>query len=100
MQCKKEGFRSPSISGTACVQHQAATQYAFFLLIAMVDKYLSGWRAMLLSYAGRLTLVNSVLDGLLTYIMGAMVLPPGVIKLLDARRRAFLWAGSYKASGA
>ena len=45
-------------------------------------------------------LINSVLDGLLTYTMCAMLLPTGVWEALDARRRAFLWARSDKVSGA
>jgi hypothetical protein len=98
MQCKKEGF--PQVYLGLPLSNVKLRLSAFSPLVAKVDRYLSGWRAMLLSYAGRLTLVNSVLDGLPTYTMGAMVLPPGVIKLLDARRRAFLWAGSDKVSGA
>jgi hypothetical protein len=35
---------------------------AFSPLIAKVDKYLSGWRALLLSPSGRLVLINIVLD--------------------------------------
>lgn len=73
---------------------------AFAPLIAKVDRYLSGWKATLLSYAGRVTLINAVLDGRLTYAMGAMALPPGVLDALDARRRAFLWTGTDKATGA
>jgi hypothetical protein len=41
-----------------------------------------------------------VLDSLLVYAMGAVQLPPGVINALDARRRAFLWAGEETVSGA
>lgn len=73
---------------------------AFAPLIARVDRYLSTWKALLLSTAGRVVLVNAVLDGLQTYAMGAMVLPPSVLKQLDARRRAFLWTGTDTASGA
>ena len=45
-------------------------------------------------------MINAVLGGLLTYAMGAMVLPPGVVKTLDARRRAFLCTGTDTASSA
>jgi hypothetical protein len=41
-----------------------------------------------------------VLDSLLVYAMGAVQLPPGVVNALDARRRAFLWAGEETVSGA
>jgi hypothetical protein len=45
-------------------------------------------------------LINAMLGGLPTYAMGVMVLPPGVVKTLDARQRAFLWTGTDTASGA
>jgi hypothetical protein len=37
---------------------------AFSSLIAKIDKYLSGWRAILLSSRGRVVLLNSLLDAL------------------------------------
>lgn len=73
---------------------------AFAPLIAKVDRYLAGWKALLLSTAGRVVLINSVLDGIPTYAMGAMLLPPGVRAAINARRRAFLWTGTDKATGA
>jgi hypothetical protein len=73
---------------------------AFAPLIAKADRYLSGWRAVLLSAGGRLVLINAVLDALPTYAMAAMILPPPVIKALDALRRAFLWAATERVSGA
>jgi len=44
---------------------------AFAPMIAKVDKYLAGWKATLLSPAGRVTLINAVLDGLPTYAIVA-----------------------------
>ncbi|KAE8802752.1 retrotransposon protein [Hordeum vulgare] len=62
----------------------------FTTMIAKVDRYLAGWRARLLSPAGRLVLINAVLDSLPTYAMAAMRLPPVVLAKLDGMRRAFL----------
>jgi hypothetical protein len=73
---------------------------AFAPIIASADRYLSGWWASLLNHQGRLVLVNSVLDSLPVYAMGSLLLPQGVIDALDARRRAFLWAGEESVSGA
>lgn len=73
---------------------------AFAPIISSADRYLSGWWASLLNHHGRLILVNAVLDSLPVYAMGALQLPPGVIDALDARRRAFLWAGEETVSGA
>ena len=61
---------------------------------------MAGWKATLLSTAGRVVLINSVLDGLPTYAMGALMLPPRIKEALDARRRAFLWTAADKANGA
>jgi hypothetical protein len=43
-----------------------------------VDRYLAGWQALLLNPTGRLVLINSVLDGLPTYLMAALPLLLGV----------------------
>ncbi|KAK1685445.1 hypothetical protein QYE76_046293 [Lolium multiflorum] len=73
---------------------------AFAPLIAKVDSYLSGWRAVLLSPGGRIVLINAVLNALPTYAMAAMLLPPPVLKALDALHRSFLWAAADHVSGA
>jgi hypothetical protein len=73
---------------------------AFAPLIAKADRYLSGWRAVLLSAGGRIVLINAVLDALPTYAMAALPLHPKVVKKLDALRRAFLWAATERVSGA
>lgn len=69
-------------------------------LISSIDRYLAGWKARLLSTAGRLTLVNSVLSSLPVYYMSSVLLPKTVIERIDARRRAFLWTGEEKCHGA
>lgn len=69
-------------------------------LIAAFDKYLSGWRARLLSAGGRLVLTNAVLGSLAAYYMCSLKLPTTVLEMLDSRRRAFLWTGEDRCSGA
>ena len=69
-------------------------------LIAKVDRYLAGWAARLLSPAGRLVLIDAVLDALPTYAMAALLLPHAVVRALDGLRRAFLWNVAERASGA
>ncbi|CAO2039804.1 unnamed protein product [Urochloa humidicola] len=68
-------------------------------LIQSFDRYLSGWKARLLSTGGRLILINAVLGGLTTYYMSSLLLPKTVCEILDARRRAFLWTGDDKCNG-
>jgi hypothetical protein len=69
-------------------------------MIAKVDRYLSGWCAILLSSGGRLVLINAVLDALPAYAMGALELPPSLLHAIDALRRALLWNIEGRASGA
>jgi mannosylglycoprotein endo-beta-mannosidase len=64
--------------------------YHFAPLIASIDKYLSGWASLLLSSGGRITLLNAVLDALPAYAMGAIELPPALLRAIDALCRAFL----------
>lgn len=73
---------------------------AFAPMIAKVDRYLATWQALLLSTVGRVILISAVLNGVPSYAMGAMLLLPGIIEAIDARRRAFLWVGTDKVSGA
>jgi hypothetical protein len=47
-----------------------------------------------------MALINSVLDSQLVYVMSALQVPPDVIKQIDKRRRAFLWAGNKDTSSA
>ncbi|KAJ1704421.1 hypothetical protein LUZ63_004200 [Rhynchospora breviuscula] len=63
-------------------------------LIEKIDKKLAGWKFKLLSRAGRLTLVTSVLSSIPTFYMSVFRLPSWVIKEIDKRRRSFLWGKS------
>jgi hypothetical protein len=98
LQCRVEGFPQTYLGQPLSAEKLRLA--AFTPLIAKVDKYLSGWRALLLSPGGRIVLINAVLDALPTFAMGALELPPGVITALDKLRRAFLWAATDRVSGA
>lgn len=52
---------------------------------------LSGWKAKLLSLAGRATLVNSVTSSIPTYTMLVTSLPAVVTEEIDKANRRFLW---------
>ncbi|XP_058767868.1 uncharacterized protein LOC131641583 [Vicia villosa] len=63
----------------------------------LVDKLLSRinhWSARLLSYAGRLQLIKSVLNAISSYWMQCFIFPKTVLKRIDALCRTFLWTGS------
>lgn len=56
-------------------------------------KKLSGWKRRLLSYAGRVTLIKSVLSSLPIYFMSLFKIPECVAKEIDKIQARFLWGG-------
>jgi hypothetical protein len=95
--CRVEGF--PQIYLGLPLTSDKLRMIHFQPLIAKVDKYLSGWCSLLLSAGGRIVLLNAVLDVLPAYAMGALELPPTLLRAIDALRRAFLWNFDGRASG-
>ena len=63
-------------------------------IIEKTEKRLANWKANYLSLGGRVTLINSVLDALPTYVMSLFPLPAKVEERLDKLRRDFLWSGN------
>lgn len=86
--CRVEGFPQTYPGLPLLMDKLKLTDFA--PLIAKVDKYLSCWPAIFMSYVGRVVLLNAVLDAFPVYAMGAITLPPVLIPALDAIRRAFL----------
>ena len=54
------------------------------------------WKSQYLSLGARVTLMNSVLDALPTYMMSIFPFLDGIIQWLDKVRRDFLWEGNTK----
>lgn len=98
LQCQQASF--PQVYLGLPLSNVKLNLSAFAPLISKVDRRLSGWQAALLNHQSRLVLINSVLDGLVTYTMQALALPPGIISAIDSKRRAFLWSGKDKTNGA
>ncbi|KAL0335971.1 UNVERIFIED_CONTAM: CTD small phosphatase-like protein 2 [Sesamum radiatum] len=63
-------------------------------LIDKLDSRIAGWNHLNLTYAGRAQLMKSVLSSLHSYWALVFILPKGVIKILEAKMRKFLWKGS------
>lgn len=98
LQCQQAAF--PEVYLGLPLSNVKLNLAVFTPLICKVDHRLAGWQAALLNHKGQLVLINSALDGLVNYIMQTIPLPPGVIAAIDGRRRAFLWSGTDKTSGA
>jgi hypothetical protein len=69
------------------------------MLLDKVDRYLATWKARLMSKAGRLEMLNSVLTSLAVYLMTINDMPAWVRLEFDRRRRAWLWAGEATCNG-
>ena len=54
------------------------------------EKKLTRWKSQYISLGGRVTIINSVLDALPTYMMSIFPIPNGVIQRHDKIRRDFL----------
>ncbi|WMV42981.1 hypothetical protein MTR67_036366 [Solanum verrucosum] len=65
-------------------------------VVEKCEKRLVNWKNQYLSLGGRLTLINSVLDSMPTYMMSFFPIPDEVIVRLDVLRRNFLWEGNSK----
>ena len=63
----------------------------------LIDKFktkLSGWKANLLSFGGRLTLIKSVLGSLGIYYLSIFKVAVSVLKLLEKMCASFFWGSS------
>ncbi|WVZ69705.1 hypothetical protein U9M48_018450 [Paspalum notatum var. saurae] len=57
------------------------------------QKKLNSWKGKLLSYGGRLVLINSILSSLAMYMMSFFEIPKGIHKKLNFFRSGFFWQG-------
>ncbi|KAK4409452.1 hypothetical protein Sango_0018200 [Sesamum angolense] len=63
-------------------------------LIDKLDSRIAGWSYLNLSFVGRAQLIQSVLSTLHSYWASVFILPKGIIKILEAKLRKFLWQGA------
>ncbi|KAJ3687279.1 hypothetical protein LUZ61_016443 [Rhynchospora tenuis] len=64
------------------------------MLLERLKSKLAGWRSNLLSHAGRLVLIKSVLMSVPVYFMSIEVLPKGIIKQMESLIAKFFWGKS------
>ncbi|KAL0444885.1 UNVERIFIED_CONTAM: hypothetical protein Slati_2211200 [Sesamum latifolium] len=62
-------------------------------ILQKIDDRIKGWEGIMLSFAGRVQLIKSVLSSLQVYWAMAFILPKTVIREIEKRLRSFLWKG-------
>ena len=67
--------------------------------IEKIANKLPGWKASLMTLAGRAVLVKSVLTAIPIYILVAIKVPKWFLRAVDKIRRGFLWTGSQRTNG-
>ena len=67
--------------------------------IEKIANKLPGWKASLMTLAGRTVLVKSVLTAIPIYILVAIKVPKWFLRAVDKIRRGFLWTGRQRANG-
>jgi hypothetical protein len=58
-----------------------------------IENRLSCWKAKMLSYGGRLILINLVLSSLALFMLSFYEVPKGILHKLDFYRSMFFWQG-------
>ncbi|KAL9440886.1 hypothetical protein AB3S75_019544 [Citrus x aurantiifolia] len=81
--------------------HNRVTKATSQEIVDNVDKKLSGWNAMHLSLAGRITLAQLVIQAIPIFAMQTTRIPHGILDKIDRISRRFIWGsknGSRKLS--
>ena len=94
--CKQSDFPTTYLGMPLTIR--MPTKELFFPLVERIEKRLTGWQTRMISRAGRLQLVQSVMSSIPIYHMMCFKLPKWVIYRIDKARRVCLW-GSNRRQG-
>lgn len=68
-------------------------------LLSKLTAIFKSWSVKLLSYAGRLQLLKTVIFGTVSFWLAAFILPKGCIKKIESLCSRFLWSGNIDKKG-
>ncbi|KAJ4794628.1 RNA-directed DNA polymerase (reverse transcriptase)-related family protein [Rhynchospora pubera] len=66
------------------------------MLLDKIKSKLTGWRSNMLSHAGRLVLIKSVLMSVPVYYMSVEMIPKGIIRQMESQIAKFFWGKTDK----
>ena len=73
------------------IQHRKLSNKEWKCIEDGIEKKLSCWKGKLMSYRGRLVLINSVLTSMMMFLLSFFKIPKGVRKRLHFFRSRFFW---------
>lgn len=76
------------------LKHQGNRRQDFSFVLDRVKKKLAGWKANLLSMAGRMVLIQSSSSTIPDYVMQSNLLPIKILDGIDPVNRNFLWGST------
>ena len=76
------------------IRHRGSSSQDFNFVLERVKQKLAGWKANLLSFAGRTILVQASSSTIPAYIMQCNALPGNLLENIDGVNRNFLWGSS------
>ena len=95
--CDVLGFQSTSNLGKYLgipIKHPGTTSLDFNFVLNKVSQKLAGWKANLLSMAGRMVLIQSSLSTIPAYVMQCAHLPGKILDGIDLINNFFLWGST------
>ena len=95
--CSVLEFRSTSSIGKYLgipIKHQGQSNQDFNFILDRMKQKLLGWKANLLSMAGKAVLIQASLATILNYTMQCAYLPSKVLDGIDKTSKDFLWGST------
>ena len=76
------------------LKQPGSSKHDFDFVIKQIQRKLAGWKARLLSFAGKVVLTQSVLAAIPAYVMQGTMLLGKTIEAIDQVRRNFIWGST------